>query len=284
MIISGLSESRYRIGIIGAMVFTLSIVLPVLHPLLIIMALCFSGWGVHELIRLADARKFDPSHLVAVPFALLLTGLGTLPHTEFSQMIPSAVSALIAMAFVAQLAIYGSAGSLAAVPLTVFSTLYIGLPLGFGLHLVLYDHAVALMVILGTWACDTGAFLIGCRFGKHKMAPSLSPKKSWEGLVGGVGSCMGVCFLFERFVAQKVDPGFCIPTWQVLTLGGLVAVASVIGDLSESVLKRDAAAKDSGRLFGGHGGVLDRTDSMLFVFIITYLFLSVTGYLNGAIF
>lgn len=280
MIFRNLSKSRYRIGLIGAVVFVSSILVPQLHPVLILLTLWFSGWGVHELIRLADARRYDPSHLVAVPFSLLLTWMGTLSHGVFLQALPITLAAMVIMAFVSHLAIYGAPGALAAVPLTVFSTLYVGLSLGMGLHLVLYFHAVALMVILGTWATDTGAFIVGCSIGKHKMAPTLSPKKSWEGFFGGVASCMLVCWLFAKFAAPKIDPAFALSMWQVLLLGAIVAVVSVVGDLSESVLKRDAAAKDSGQFFGGHGGVLDRTDSILFVFLATYFFLSVAGILK----
>ncbi|MDD4278538.1 CDP-archaeol synthase [Candidatus Sumerlaeota bacterium] len=276
---TGFSQSRYRIGILGASVFLICIGLPVLHPLVIVAAMFFSAWGVHELIRLADARKYDPSHLVAIPFSILLTWLGSCDHVVFIHALPITLAALVVMSFVTHMSVYGANGSLSSVPLTVFATLYLGLSFGLGVHIVCYYTIIALMVILGTWATDTGAFLVGCRCGKHKMAPTMSPKKSWEGLFGGVITCMLACVVFRLVANRYATDGFPLDLVSTLSLGFLISIASVIGDLGESILKRDANIKDSGKLFGGHGGLLDRTDSLLFAFMVTYLFLSVTKHI-----
>ncbi len=277
---SDLSHSRYRIGIVGGIALALCIIIPQLNILVTLVAMGFSAWGVHELIRLADARKYDPSHLVALPFSVMLTWLGILDHRVFIAALPVALSALIIMAFVSHMLVYGSTGALSSVPITVFSTLYVGLSFGLGLHLVYHFNILALMICLGTWATDSGAFIIGCRYGKHKMAPRLSPKKSWEGLIGGILTCMLVCWVYYAIYVWLSKEPFPITLIETLCLGALVAVVSVVGDLSESILKRDADIKDSGHIFGGHGGLLDRTDSLLFVFLTTYFYLSVLGYLN----
>src|SRR4029453_10914974 len=95
-------------------------------------------------------------------------------------------------------------------------------------------------------------------FGRHRMAPAISPKKSWEGLVGGVLAAVGMAFVI---LYKDRDEYLTIP--QSLVLGLVIAIAAVLGDLFESAVKRDLEVKDSGRLLGGHGGGLDRLDSLL---------------------
>jgi phosphatidate cytidylyltransferase len=117
----------------------------------------------------------------------------------------------------------------------------------------------AVMAVLFTvFAADTGAFFVGRTFGRHHMAPAISPKKSWEGLVGGVLAAVGMAFVI---LYKDRDEFLTIP--QSLVLGLVIAVAAVLGDLFESAVKRDLDVKDSGRLLGGHGGMLDRLDSLL---------------------
>jgi phosphatidate cytidylyltransferase len=112
-------------------------------------------------------------------------------------------------------------------------------------------------VLIAVFADDTAAFLVGRAIGRHRMAPAISPGKSWEGFVAGTTAAVLVAFfaLYEQ--------GF-LTTAESLAFGALVAVAATIGDLFESAVKRDFGAKDSGRLLLGHGGVLDRLDSLLF--------------------
>jgi len=134
---------------------------------------------------------------------------------------------------------------------------------GIGLLLLIRDvpeHGFwALMAVLFTvFAADTAAFFVGRAIGRHKMAPAISPGKSWEGFVGGVLGAMLVAFLI---LYRDRDEFLSAP--QMLALGAIVAVASVVGDLFESSVKRDLQVKDSGRLLGGHGGMLDRLDSLL---------------------
>lgn len=117
----------------------------------------------------------------------------------------------------------------------------------------------AVMAVLFTvFAADTGAFFVGRTLGRHRMAPAISPKKSWEGFVGGVLAAVGMAFV----ILYKDRAAFLsIP--QSLLLGLVIALAAVLGDLFESAVKRDLEVKDSGRVLGGHGGVLDRLDSLL---------------------
>jgi len=122
--------------------------------------------------------------------------------------------------------------------------------------------ALMFLVLLGTWAADTGAYFIGTRWGRHKLAPAISPKKSVEGALGGILLTMVV----TQYVNNRLQIGL-LPGW---VLGGVVGIAAVVGDLFESALKREAGVKDSGWILPGHGGVLDRIDSLLFTIPVVY--------------
>ncbi len=144
---------------------------------------------------------------------------------------------------------------------TVLGVAWVGAGLGF--LLLIRDIPEfgfwALMAVLFTvFAADTGAFFVGRTLGRHQLAPAISPAKSWEGLVGGLVAAVLVAFLI---LYRDRDDFLTIP--ESLLLGLVIALASVLGDLFESAVKRDLKVKDSGRLLGGHGGILDRVDSLL---------------------
>ncbi len=114
-------------------------------------------------------------------------------------------------------------------------------------------------VLLAVWAADTAAYFAGRLVGRHKLARVLSPGKTWEGFVAGTIVCIAVAFF-----ALYEDREEFLAIWQALVLGAVIALAGTVGDLFESAVKRDMQVKDSGRLLGGHGGVLDRIDALLF--------------------
>ena len=144
---------------------------------------------------------------------------------------------------------------------TVLSVAWVGA--GIGCLLLVRDIPDfgfwAVMAVLFTvFAADTGAFFVGRTIGRHRMAPAISPKKSWEGFVGGVLAAVGMSFVI---LYRDRDDFLTIP--ESLVLGLVIALAAVLGDLFESAVKRDLDVKDSGRVLGGHGGMLDRLDSLL---------------------
>lgn len=119
------------------------------------------------------------------------------------------------------------------------------------------------LVLLGTWASDTFAYFFGVALGKHKMCPAISPKKSWEGAVAGfIGCLVTIVYLGNNFLQMQYQLLFAI--------GLIVAFFAPIGDLLESVLKRKLQVKDSGNFFPGHGGILDRLDSLIIVLPLVY--------------
>ena len=108
------------------------------------------------------------------------------------------------------------------------------------------------------WVADIGAYFSGKRFGKHKLAPAISPAKTWEGVLGGI-----ICNLVWMLIVYKLSNGWGLMLWQFILIGLATSMISVVGDLYQSILKREAGVKDSGNLLPGHGGVLDRIDSAI---------------------
>jgi phosphatidate cytidylyltransferase len=134
-----------------------------------------------------------------------------------------------------------------------------------------------LLVLPSVWLADTGAYLVGSRFGRHKLSPRLSPKKSWEGYLAGIAcAILGAPLLALGFQALGASPVVITPQ-RSAWLGGVLSVLTLLGDLGESMIKRQVGAKDSGKLLPGHGGVFDRIDSWLWAgvlgfYVITFFF------------
>jgi phosphatidate cytidylyltransferase len=148
--------------------------------------------------------------------------------------------------------------------------MYVPLLAGFAaLMLVPEDGATRVIAFIATVvASDVGGYAVGVLVGKHPMAPSISPKKSWEGMGGSIVFCMAVA-------TGIVVLGLEGPWWSGLVFGAAVAVTATIGDLAESLIKRDLGIKDMGHLLPGHGGIMDRLDSLLPAAAVSYLLLAV---------
>lgn len=125
------------------------------------------------------------------------------------------------------------------------------------------------MIFIGAWATDTFAFFTGLAFGKRKILPRVSPKKTVEGSVGGVVGCIAAMLAFGAYAANLTGT----PLYHFAILGGVCGVISQIGDWAASAVKREAGIKDYGNIMPGHGGVLDRVDSMLFVAPAVYFYI-----------
>ena len=125
------------------------------------------------------------------------------------------------------------------------------------------------LIFLSSWGCDTCAYCVGMLIGKHKMAPILSPKKSIEGAVGGVVGAMLIGVIYTLIFQNHITI-FQNPVVSVALLSGVGALISMIGDLAASAIKRNHKIKDYGKLIPGHGGILDRFDSVIFTAPIIY--------------
>lgn len=228
--------------------------------------------GMQELLRLQRAKQLEPDAWVAHAAALLLPWSMRVQHGAF---VDAALAALLVAAVLRALRRPRVDHTMANLGATVFAVLYVG---WLGAHLVglrqlptLFARDPAegfrfvLLAFLFTWVSDTAAYFFGTLFGRHRMAPRISPGKSLEGgiaalwctgLAGGVAALTFMRPFFAPFVG--------------IWLGVLASACGQVGDLLASLLKRDAAVKDASRLIPGHGGVLDRFDSVLLVAPLLY--------------
>jgi phosphatidate cytidylyltransferase len=225
-------------------------------------------FALHEVFLLS--KRFHPVALagfVAALLALLGAELGG------SQWMAGGFVAVIPLAFLIR-GFTGARTSVAvSIAITTLAAAWIGLGLGY--FILIRDipddgRLAAFTVLLAVFAGDTAAYLGGRLFGRHRMAPVVSPGKTWEGFVAGTAVCV-----FVTWVAlYKTD---FVDGWRSFVLGGALAVSSVLGDLFESALKRDVGVKDSGRLLAGHGGMLDRIDALLFAGATAYYVIAAFG-------
>ena len=217
--------------------------------------------GLSELFRMTS----DDRPLQLVAFAAAAGMIVAAYYGDSFQMVLAGAAAFPVMFLVA--AARGSIdGATRAMAMTAFGVLWIGLPFAHAVLLrELPDHGAALLVdvLVATFVADTSAYAVGRMIGRHPLAPDLSPNKTMEGLIGGfVGGTMGFWFagLYQDW----------LPGVDALLMGMVIAVLAPIGDLFESMIKRDLGVKDSGNVFGPHGGLLDRLDAVLFTVVAGY--------------
>lgn len=152
-----------------------------------------------------------------------------------------------------------------------FVIVYLPLTLSFSILLLKHDAAWVLCFVVPVALIDTFGYLVGRKLGKHKLAPGVSPKKTWEGLVASIVAGVVSSVVLVVFVAHK-------PWWAGLILGAVLILAAVFGDLAESLIKRDLGIKDMSSLLPGHGGIMDRLDSLLPAALVTYVFVTIFGF------
>jgi phosphatidate cytidylyltransferase len=194
-------------------------------------------------------------------------------------------------------------GGLSSVAASVLGVLYVAcsLLLLISLRLVMGHQVLVIFVLFSVWAGDIAAYYVGRGLGRRKLAPVVSPNKSWEGAIASVVGSVLIAFLVFRFFhqiddlfsttglireywlflrAQQNSYLFTVPWAHVLILGIVTNVAAQFGDLFESALKRGANLKDSGTLLPGHGGVLDRIDALLFAIPVVWYYANLTQFLQ----
>lgn len=155
--------------------------------------------------------------------------------------------------------------------LSFFSVIYAAVLMSFIYHVRMYDDGILMiwLIFICSWGCDTCAYLTGVTCGKHKMAPVLSPKKSVEGGIGGVVGAILLGALYG-FLMRNENSYFDNPVLMYGIICGIGALISMVGDLTASAVKRNYGIKDYGKLIPGHGGILDRFDSVLFTAPVIY--------------
>jgi phosphatidate cytidylyltransferase len=229
-----------------------------------IFALAMVGLGIVALGEFAGiSSRYRP---LVIPAYISVAGLIAAAYlgTSYSVLMVLAASVPLLFVFAAKAAY--REGATVSLGITLLGVVWIGVPLAHAVFLrELPDHGAALLidVLVGTFVADTAAYATGRMFGSHKIAPNLSPNKTIEGLIGGfVIGTMGFWFagLYQDWLSG-VD---------ALIIGAAVAAMAPVGDLFESLLKRDLGTKDTGTLFGPHGGLLDRLDAVFFTVVVGY--------------
>jgi phosphatidate cytidylyltransferase len=248
-----------------------------------------SAIGAWELYRMAR----NTGHTPLTDLGCALAGLIPLAvHARYLEIFQPRLS-WFAVAFILVMSIViwsrGVAGSpLSAMAITVFGVIYTGAMLSFGYAIRYHEYAIggadlgpipldsgAMLLglpLLVTWASDIGAFAVGRTFKGPKLIPKVSPGKTISGAIGGLVASVVVAWLYVGNVLQPVAQ-LALTTMGIVVFGVLISVAAQLGDLVESLLKREAGVKDSGGLLPGHGGILDRLDSLFFVLPTAHLLL-----------
>lgn len=192
---------------------------------------------------------------------MALTADSAYPLWNLDLWIYLIVTVMLFSRFILQLYVSGN-HPLASISISVLKYLYLAVPLGVMCMVGAYSNIYLLIILLLIWINDTGAYLVGCTIGKHKMFERISPKKTWEGFFGGMMFTILFSVLFSMFVASTPMSGNLVFS---IGLGVVVTIFGTWGDLFESLIKRSLLIKDSGNIIPGHGGILDRVDSLLFV-------------------
>jgi phosphatidate cytidylyltransferase len=299
--VSGELTKRILFGVVAAPI-AIAILVYGGAPLAALLAVT-SALGAWEFFRMARANGLTPFDDVGIVIAGLIP---LLVHARYLRIYdpetgigPSSIGALVVLTLLG-VAIWrrGADGKpMSAVATTLLGAAYVGGTLSFAYAIRYHEYAFApapmhiagnafevpsgglllLLPVLLTWASDIGAYAVGRTMGRHKLIPAVSPGKTVEGSIGGLVASMLVALVYTKTVlhpAAHLDfkP---LPVIGVLVFGALISVAAQIGDLVESLLKREAGVKDSSHLIPGHGGVLDRCDSLLFVLPISFVFVSI---------
>jgi phosphatidate cytidylyltransferase len=253
---------------------------------LVILAIHLGGWawllfieamvvlGLFEFYRMARHKGTEPHERAGVAAAAVLAGFMWAGHSAGSAPV---VSLFFLLVLVLELRRGRPAGSIANVGATVLGVFYVG---WLGGHLGLLrslpgsvgpaeevGRRVVYFTFLVTWAGDTGAYFTGRALGRRPLLPSVSPKKTVEGTIGGLAASTLVGLAAGHWMLPQLGPA------HAAGLGFLAGVVGPIGDLVESLMKRDSGVKDAGEAIPGHGGVLDRFDSLLFVAPVIYYYL-----------
>lgn len=266
-------KTRIVTGIVfGSALLCILFLCPAVCLPVVLSLLC--GMAVYEILHVTGAAQQRQLLVFSVVFAMLV---------PFFQMLPNhlpAIGAFLVYTIALACIQVKSHESLCVeqTGLAFFVSVVIPVSLSCLGYMRLHNEHGLFYVMLGLimpWTCDIGAYFVGTFFGRHKLCPKISPKKTVEGLVGGIVVSIGCSvlagFLYERLFLE----GPAVALWQIALIALICAPLSVIGDLFASIIKRQHDVKDFGKVFPGHGGVMDRFDSLILTAPVLYLVLLV---------
>ncbi len=225
--------------------------------------------GIFEFYHIVGFDRKEPIIYFGLLWALALV---LSPHYKNANILPIAMTAAVVISLVWLLCRSPRERAFHNWAWIVAGVLYVGWMLGYWLNLRIMPGGKSLvyLAMFTAFANDTGAFFIGRKWGKHKLVSSISPGKTWEGALGGLLSAIVVAMAISRIpILFHLPP---LEYWLVIPLGFLISLFAQLGDLVESLFKRNMGVKESGKLLPGHGGVLDRFDSLIFVGPMVYYY------------
>ena len=224
---------------------------------LVALVAALAAWELAQIVR---AWGQSPVPLVVAPLAALVTAPFTTPGLFYDSAIIASLAGLFAvLAAIALLPDRRRSGSRTAILPTPAIVLYAGMTLfhATGLSALEGGRDWVLLLLGITFATDTAAYAVGRTVGKHRLAPSISPRKTWEGAVGGLAGAIAAGVVISAWLDLPVEP------LEAIVVSVVLGIVGQLGDLYISNLKRAADLNDSGRILPGHGGILDRVDSLL---------------------
>lgn len=231
--------------------------------------------GIKEFYLLIAKKDFSPNYQLGYLFTILVSFSYYFLYKDFSQIIIFEIIGLVLVACTLEL-FRRKKYPVANVSFTVLGVLYVSVLLGSIIALRELDNLnssnVVLAMLVSIWCCDSAAFFFGTWFGKQKIMPKISPNKSWVGSFSGFFASILVFVIFSHF--NKLGDNLYLI--DAIVIGMISGLFGQIGDFFESMLKRDMGVKDSGTILQGHGGILDRFDSLIFVSPIIYIYILIS--------
>jgi phosphatidate cytidylyltransferase len=236
-------------------------------PLLTLLAAVWGLLAVYEFFRITGVSKNRPLTIFGLVWTLLFI---LYPHFDNASFLPILLTSGLTLSLIILVFLPKKEDNFHHWAWMMAGVLYVGWLLGLLVSLRLEEGGRnwIYLALFATFASDSAAYFIGKALGRHKLAPHISPGKTWEGAVAGVFGAVILSLLFTLSTPLQLSLN-CV---QAVILGILISVFGQIGDLAESALKRSTGVKDSGNLMPGHGGLLDRMDSIVFAGAVVYLY------------
>jgi phosphatidate cytidylyltransferase len=243
-------------------------------PWFTVLAVVWGLLAAVEFYRMVGVSRILPLTCFGLIWTLLFI---IQPHFDYELLIPVLLTSAVALSLILLVFLPNKEGVFTGWAWTIAGILYVGWLLSLLVELRLQPGTEAFpeagrnfvfLALFATFGSDTAAYFIGRAIGRHKLAPNISPGKTWEGAIAGLFGAVIISLLFTLNTPLQLPLNY----GQAILLGLLISVFGQLGDLAESLLKRNSGVKDSGSLMPGHGGLLDRMDSVVFAGVVVYLY------------
>lgn len=237
---------------------------------------CIGLYEYKSLLKIKNIELGIPFYIVAIIVYILIGYAPLWEHTTAKKIIPFAL--LISLSVFSLIALFQEKekSALAYIASSIGGIVFIAIPFALINHFVWINKGKILLlsVFILIWAYDTLAYCIGSLIGKHPFSPRISPKKTWEGAIGSALATLIISYFFI-YIFPSISELHSISSFKWMGLASIIIVTGTLGDLVESMFKRALNVKDTGYILPGHGGILDRFDSLLFAipFVLFYLFI-----------